>query len=73
MNYEEVTFDEAQLIMIQLRLKGEVSSPKLRSADDLRIGVYGVNEINYQQPIVKQDEEEHSLKIYELSSDCVIE
>lgn len=73
MNYEEVKFDEAQLIMIQLRLKGEVSSPKLRSADDLRIGVYGINEINYQRPIVKQVEEEHSLKIYELSSDCVIE
>lgn len=73
MNYDEVNFDEAQLIMIQLRLKGEVSSPKLRSADDLRIGVYGVNEINYQQPIVRRVEEEHSLKIYELSSVCVIE
>jgi len=73
MNYDEVSFDEAQLIMIQLRLKGEVSSPKLRSTDNLRIGVYGVNEINYQQPIVKRVEEENSLKIYELSSLCLIE
>lgn len=72
-NYDEVSFDEAQLIMIQLRLKGEVSSPKLRSADDLRIGVYGINEINYRQPIVKVVEEEHSFKIYELTSSCVIE
>jgi hypothetical protein len=68
----EVAFDEAQLIMIQLKLNGQVSSPKLKSQDEIRVDLYGINEINYQNPIVKLVQENNSLRIYELTANCLV-
>ncbi|WHY65366.1 hypothetical protein [Neobacillus sp. SuZ13] len=70
---EEIHFDEAQLIMIQLKLKGEVSNPKFKSDDDLRIDIYGLNEMNYQRPVVQLVQSDQSLRVYELSTIFVIE
>lgn len=69
----EVSFDEAQLIMIQLKLNGQVASPKLKSEDEIRVDLYGVNEINYQNPIVKLVQETNSLRIYELTANCIVQ
>ncbi|MGO4732142.1 hypothetical protein [Paenibacillus sp. 2KB_22] len=70
---EEVLLDEAQLIMIQLRLKGLVSSPRYRSDDDLRFIIHGLNEINYENPLVKSIQSNDSLTISELNTTCVVE
>lgn len=71
----EILFDEAQLTMIQLRLNGLVSSPKYKSEDDddLRVEVHGVNEINYENPIVQLVQGQERLRMYELTANCVIE
>lgn len=69
---KEVSFDEAQLIMIQLKLKGQVSSPRLRTDDNLRVDIYGLNEMNYEDPLVTAVNSHAKLRIYELSSICII-
>ncbi|MEB2268119.1 hypothetical protein LAV77_25240 [Priestia megaterium] len=70
--YFEVSIDEAQLIMINLRLKGQISSPKFLSKDELRIEIYGMNPANQENPFVKFVGDSN-LKIFELSMKCLIQ
>ncbi|MFE7816727.1 hypothetical protein ACFU1R_00860 [Priestia megaterium] len=70
--FYEVNLDEAQLIMINLRLNGQVSSPKFTSTkDELRIDIYGLNEGNQENPFVKFVGDSQ-LEIYELTMTAVI-
>ncbi|MDH6371737.1 hypothetical protein M2444_003536 [Paenibacillus sp. PastF-3] len=69
----EVVFDEAQLIMIQLKLNGEVSSPRLKTDNDLKVDIYGLNKMNYEDPLVKAVNSHAKLRIYELQSTCVVQ
>ncbi|OQP18654.1 hypothetical protein B2I20_18475, partial [Bacillus stratosphericus] len=70
--FYEVNLDEAQLIMINLRLNGQVSSPKFTSTkDDLRIDIYGLNQGNQENPFVKFVGDSQ-LEIYELTMTAVI-
>lgn len=68
----DVSLGEAQLIMINLRLNGEVSSPRFTSTqDDLRIEISGLHQGNQENPFVKFVGESH-LEIYELMMTAVI-
>ncbi|WP_144559680.1 hypothetical protein [Shouchella miscanthi] len=66
-----VNLDEAQLIMTNLRLKGEISSPKYISDESLRVDIYGVNASNREDPVVRIVGESQ-LKIYELTVKALI-
>lgn len=71
--FSEVEFEEAQLIMIQLRLNGMVSSPRYRSDDELRVEIHGINEINYENPVVQLvQNQDKKFRIYELCANCVV-
>ncbi|MDN4081947.1 hypothetical protein [Paenibacillus polymyxa] len=71
-NIKEVVFDEAQLLMIQLKLNGQVSSPRLKSDGDLRVEIHGLNDMNYGDPLVQAVNNHGKLRIYELSSVCTV-
>ncbi|MFE6134866.1 hypothetical protein [Bacillus sp. NPDC057893] len=70
---EKISLDEAQLIMINLKLKGLVSSPKFKSDDDLRVDIYGVGPQHQNNNIMQFIEGSSSLKMYELAIQCIIE
>ncbi|WP_228552701.1 hypothetical protein, partial [Paenibacillus polymyxa] len=71
-NIKEVVFDEAQLLMIQLKLNGQVSSPRLKSDGDLRVEIHGLNDMNYGDPLVQAVNNHGKSRIYELSSVCTV-
>ncbi|WP_017473343.1 hypothetical protein [Amphibacillus jilinensis] len=71
-DYYPVILDEAQLIMCNLRLNGDVSSPKFSSGEDLKIDMYGIHAGNTENPIVKFVGDSQ-LEIYELSTRSIIQ